>query len=272
MANKKKEVEVKEQKTVVFYDDELTAVLGTDGEIYVSVNQMCKILGLKTRGQQQRIERQDILRDGQRVCKIHTHSRGLQLAGVLKADLVPIWLAGIRTASIEDEIIKEKLKRFQAEAARVLWQAFQAGELTPSSGIEGLIESGSDIEEALKAVEMAEAVLKIARSHLRLAQSVRDNRGDISANTERIELIEAALGNSERYVSLDQASNIKEAVKVIALELGRASGKNEYGGVYGEMYRRYGVTSYKEIPAPKYEEVMSWLRDWYGGLADDMPF
>ena len=44
---------------------------------------------------------------------------------------------------------------------------------------------------------------------------------------------------------------ISQAVKTVAMKLSKASGRNEYGGVYGELYRKFGITSYKQLPVAK---------------------
>jgi len=46
-----------------------------------------------------------------------------------------------------------------------------------------------------------------------------------------------------------------------ALEQGGASGG--YAKVYSEMYRRYRVSSYKNLSQAKYDEVLAWLSNWY---------
>ena len=60
----------------------------------------------------------------------------------------------------------------------------------------------------------------------------------------------------------------------MALELGNRSGRNEYGGVYGELYRRFDITSYKRLPKNRFEEAITFLTEWYVQLTgnDDIPF
>jgi len=53
-------------------------------------------------------------------------------------------------------------------------------------------------------------------------------------------------------VTEDQASQISQAVKAVALALGKASGCNEFGDAYGELYRKFGVASYKMLPARQF--------------------
>jgi hypothetical protein len=72
----------------------------------------------------------------------------------------------------------------------------------------------------------------------------------------------------------DQASQISQAVKAVAIVYGKQTGRNEFGGVYGEMYRKFGITSYKLLPSKKFDAAMRWLADWYSQVAgsDEVPF
>ena len=108
-----------EQKIVAFYDDELIAIKADDGHIYVSIRQMCNALGLDQRSQRRQIQNHEILAEGYQRGVVLTPHRGRQQAGMIRADLVPLWLSGIQTGKVKEEI-RLKLKRFQREAAKVL--------------------------------------------------------------------------------------------------------------------------------------------------------
>jgi hypothetical protein len=56
---------------------------------------------------------------------------------------------------------------------------------------------------------------------------------------------------------------LSQAVKTVARELGARTGRNEYGGVYGQLYREFDITSYKSLPVAQFERAMEWLREWY---------
>lgn len=58
----------------------------------------------------------------------------------------------------------------------------------------------------------------------------------------------------------------------IALLLTKSSGSNQFGSVYGELYRKFGITSYKLLPAHRFEEAMHFLTSWYGDLTGETPF
>jgi hypothetical protein len=96
----------------------------------------------------------------------------------------------------------------------------------------------------------------------------------VATNTQRIEELEATLGDPIRQVTPDQASQISQAVKAVAIVYGKQTGRNEFGGVYGELYRKFGITSYKLLPAKKFDVAMGWLADWYSQVtgSDEVPF
>lgn len=119
-----KSLTVIEQREVTFYDDQLTAVRGDDGRVYVSIRQMCQALGMNVQAQTRRTQRQPILNDGYGGVAMIATPGGRQKTQVLRVDLVPLWLSGINTSRVNDEI-RPKLERFQREAAAVLWEALR---------------------------------------------------------------------------------------------------------------------------------------------------
>jgi hypothetical protein len=257
-----------EQKNVDFYGDDLTAVRLEDGQIYVGLRQMCQSLGIDTQGQRQRISRHKILDDGLGVCNLHTPSGGTQQAHVLRVDLVPLWLSGIRVKAVNEEL-RPKLERFQKEAAAVLWEAFQEGRLTAEPSFSELLEADTPAVQAYKVLQQLTA---LARSQVLLEARVSDQALMLSNLDQRLEEVEDILGDEGRHVTPDQASQISQAVKTVAMKLSKASGRNEYGGVYGELYRKFGITSYKQLPASKFDEAMRWLNEWREGIEGEMPF
>ena len=248
------------QQEVDFYGDDLTAIQGNDGNIYAGLRQMCQSLEIDDNGQRQRIRRQPVLNEGLGVCKLHTPG-GVQEVFMLRVDLVPLWLSGIRTSAVSEDV-RPKLERFQREAAKVLWEAFQQGRLTADLDFDALL--AQDTPEA-QAYKMAQAVMQLARNQLLM-------RAQITDHEQRLEAIESQLGDTGRNVTPDQASQISQAVKAVALALGKKSSRNEFGAVYGELYRKFGITGYKMLPARRFDEAMKFLTDWHEDLGGPLPF
>ncbi len=261
-----------EQRTVDFYGDELIAVRAVDGQIYVSLGHLCEALGIDTQGQARRIKRQPVLLKGHSWVDILSTQPTPQRrrSQVLRVDLVPLFLTGISTQSIGEAANRAKLERFQEEAAKVLWEAFQEGRLTAESSFDDLLSGASP--ETVQAYQVAQAVLQLARNQVMLEARLR---GVLESHEQRLEAVEAQLRlDSARYVTEEQASAISQAVKAVAVALGKKSGRNEFGGVYGEMYRKFGISGYKMLPARRFEEAMRWLAGWLGEATgqEGLPF
>jgi hypothetical protein len=250
-----------EQRTVDFYGDELTAVRVDDRQIYVSIRSLCEALGLTIAPQTRRIKRSKVLEKGFKGITVLVTPGGPQNVGMLRVDLVPLFMTGISTNAVKEEL-RLKLERFQEEAAKVLWEAFQQGRLTTDLDFDALL--AQDTPEA-QAYKMAQAVLQLARNQLLM-------RAQIADHEQRLETIEAQLGDTGRNVTPDQASQVSQAVKTVALALGKKSGRNEFGAVYGELYRKFGITGYKMLPARRFDEAMKFLTDWHEDLTGTLPF
>ncbi len=263
-------LEITEQKTVLFYDDELTAVRADDSHVYVVLSHMCDALGVDAQGQARRIKRHNVLSRGLSwVDILSTQGENTQRrrARILRVDLVPLWLSGIRTSMVNDDI-RPKLERFQEEAAAVLWEAFQEGRLNTDSRFEELLNQET---ETVQAYKMAMAIVKLAKQQILLDGRVGDAEIRLDNVEERLTTMEEQL-SSQDVVTESQASQISQAVKAVAIALGKQTGRNEFGACYGEIYRRFNTTSYRLLPRKKFDEVMAFLTEWHQNVAGDAPF
>jgi hypothetical protein len=249
-------MQVMVQKEVEFYDDRLTAARADDGRIYVSVAEVCGVLGLDRPSQQRRIREHDVLGEGLVQLALDT-AGGRQAVYMLRHDLVPLWLAGVQGRAVRDDV-RPKLKTFQLRAAQVLAEAFTDGRLTAEGEASDAL-SGVSVETA-QAVEIARAVFALARAQAALEARLG---GRLEAVEGRLETIEAAMGNKARLITEEQATALSQAVKAVAMALGKASGRNEFGQVWSNLYRRYGVAAYRQLPARRFDEAMKWLDQWY---------
>lgn len=265
------------QKQVTFYEDVITAVLveiNGEEQIYIPLRPMCDYLGLSYTGQRDRIRRDPVLSENIHQVRI---SRSLEEGSdqemvCLALKFLPGWLFGVSVNRIKEEL-REKIVRYQREGYDVLWEAFQEGRLTAGTDFEDLLASDTPAAQAYK---IASAIMKMAHQQLLLEAQLETHATQLVDHEQRLEEIEATLGDQGRFVTPDQASQISQAVKVIAMELGKRTKKNEYGAVYGQMYRQFGITGYKQLPAWQFDSAIKWLTDWYkritGATGDELPF
>ena len=265
-----------EQKEVEFYGDGIIAVRIADGSIHVPVRPICDLLGVDWAGQRRRINRDTVLSEEMRSVAV-TSMEGDRLVTrdmqCLPVDYISGFLFGINADRVKPEL-KERVVRYQRECYKVLAEAFQEGRLTADPTFDELLVADSPAAQAYK---MATAIMQMARQQLLLEAQVNQHTSRLDAYEERLELVESTLGDPGRFVTPDQAMQISQAVKMVAMELGKRTKKNEYGSVYGQLYRQFAVTSYKQLPSSQFEQAMSWLTNWYKRITgatgpDEVPF
>jgi len=265
------------QHTVLFHGDEIVAVQQDDAIVFVVFSLLCGNLNLERTSQARRVQRHEVLRSGFATLPIKTEG-GIQNMQCLRLDLLPLWLSGVQASRVKEEL-REKLIRYQREAAFVLWEAFKPQILAQEPAIEPT--GDAVIQELQRIVEMGEAMAQMARQQIELqrqqhhlaqrldkaGQIVRGMQIDIADIQVRLGTVEDKL-HPHAYITDQQAANVANAVKALAEMLTRQKGKNQYQGVYGELHRRFGVSSYTMIRQEQYDAVLAFLEDWYGAAKE----
>lgn len=264
-----------DEREVVFYDDTLIVLLvrSTEKEtpqIFVPLKPLADALGLSWSGQYERIQRDEVLAEVASVVRSPNPQRGNPELMCLPLEFIPGWLFGITASRVKEEL-REKIIRYRRECYAVLSEAFQTGRLTTAidPSFEELLQNNSPAAQAYK---LAQSVLQLAQTQLLMEAKIQSHHYLLEEHTNRLEKLEAVLNAPGRNVTEEQATQISQAVKAVALKLGEKTKRNEYGGVYGELYRKFGITSYKLLPAGKFEAAMEFLNNWYQRLLSDLPF
>ncbi len=260
-----------EQKLVEFYGDDVIAVRIADDTVYVPIRPICDLLGVDWAGQRRRINRDPVLEVEMVGIAVTTTEGDRQVTRdmqCLPLDYISGFLFGINADRVKPEL-RERVIRYQRECHKVLSEAFREGRLTTEPTFDDLLISDSP---AVQAYRMASAIMQMARQQILLEAQISQHASRLDSHEERLELVETILGDPGRHVTPEQASQISQAVKAIAMKLSDRSGRNEYGGVYGELYRRFGITSYKELPAHRFDAAMDFLNDWHARLTGNAAF
>lgn len=248
-----------EQREVAFYGDTIIAVRAEDGGVYVPIRPICDLIGIDWSAQRQRINRDAVLSKHFVVVTTTKSGRGNPNMAALPLDYLNGFLFGINASRVRPEI-REQLIRYQEDCYRILFEAFQTGELSADGDdVVDLLKNAHP--ETVEAYQIAKAVFTLARRQLITEVRLNDHE-------ERLQVLEARSRDSSRHIDTQQASMISQAVKAVALELGKHTSRNEFGGVYGELYRRYEISGYQQLPSAKFQEAMQFLRDWWQSLTD----
>ncbi len=261
-----------QQRIVPFHGDELIAVQRSDGNIFVHFGRLCDNLGLARSPQVRRVQRHAVLTTGLVTLSVDTEG-GSQSAQCLRIDLLPLWMSGLQASRVKEEL-RDKLVQYQQEAAVVLWQAFKPQILAT----EGVIEPVNDqvIQQLQQIVELGYAIARMGEQQIELQrqQYALSGRMDAAARVIRdvqlrLDNVDVRLGAVEDRVRPGaaitdaQATDVSNQVKALAeLLTGKDASKNHYQAIFAELYRRFGVSSYKLIPQAKFQAVLAFLDDW----------
>ena len=254
------------ERTVDFYGDVIPVAV-VDDEAYIPLRQIADFLGLNWSGQYQRIQRNEILaRHVQSVAM--TAADGKQYETLcLALEYLPGWLFGVTASRVREEL-RDKLVRYQEESFRVLWRAFQTEVMQPVPA------APSAPLEHVRGLALAIATLAEQQMALESRVEEVDNKAAtalarIDRAAQVVGALERRLSTVERWVSPAasitdaQAGEISNQVKALAqLLTQRDPSKNHYQGIFAELYRRFGVSSYKLIPQARYGAVLQFLEDW----------
>jgi hypothetical protein len=266
-------LEAIEQRIVPFYGDELFAVQHPDGTIFVLFARLCENLGLKREGQVRRVQRHAVLSEGLTSLPVRTDG-GVQTAQCLRLDLLPLWMSGLQAQRVKAEL-QPKLLAYQKEAAVVLWQAFkpqivvEPTAIVPDEPDRSLQQLQQIAEMGYAIARMAEQQMEIQRQQVALsgrmdtaARVLKDFQGRLDHVDLRLGMLEDTI-HPAALISDEQAAEISNRVKALAeLLTGKNNAKNHYQGIFAELYRRFGTSSYKLIRRNQYEAVLQFLDDW----------
>jgi len=277
-----------EEKTVKFYGDEITAALVEikgKGDVYVPLRPLCDYLGLDWSAQYRRSKRDEVLADELISVAMTTteigRGKGRRDNLCLALKFLPGWLFGIDATRVKPEL-KEKIIRYRRECYDVLYKAFQAETETLPFAYEARAVRAYEPnpillqirEQGLAIARMAEQQLEIEAKALEALDQAYYAHNRLNEVGKFFNRLDTRLTEVENIVKpgdiISQAQAAEIGIKVKGLaeyltsKLGPldSAGKVHYQSIFGELQRRFGVTSYKLIPQRDYNEVLAFLDDW----------
>jgi formylglycine-generating enzyme required for sulfatase activity len=101
-------------------------------------------------------------------------------------------------------------------------------------------------------------------SFIKLRDALRRHLGQVPSPAEpELEAVPTVA-----IITSKQARLISQAVKQVNVILSKDSDRNKSRFIYSKLYRKFGVRSYKQLPAGNFEEAMTWLTEWHDRLAE----
>ena len=285
-------IEPVEQKLVALTqggDDEVVAARTETSEIYLPVRPICVALGVSWATQRRKIIADDVLMESVRTLRVQTRG-GPQNLVCMDVEAIPLWLAEIEPDRVREEL-RDRLRSYKRWVKKVVYEAFarETGIETALGGTQSTAVVSPEVTALVHIAQMADAIATMARQQIAFEQHVDSRFGTLESQvieqrdalTGRLDQAAAVVGNLLRRVdaiegvvspgqviSEAQAAEISTLVKAIATEMAAkdaatgAKGRNPYQAVFGELYRRFRVSSYHNIPLRRFNDVMSWLREY----------
>lgn len=277
-----------EAKTVDFYGDDIPVVRLSDDRLYVPIIPIANALGLSVEAQRRRVQRDEVMAEDVRNVRFAL-SAGIRTLLVIPLEQLPGFLFGLDSSRVKPEL-REKVNRYRRECFRVLWQAF-AGEPAPLPALptpttlvqlpdDALTPAERDLKQAATIYQLAIARVELERRqaeneaglnelaarHQAMADYVRgfiqETRAQLGEHDQRLVQLERGLVTADP-ISEAQATQISQAVKLVADLVEQRTSKRAFGMVYDTLYRRFEITTYKLLPHKDFEAAMQWLRGWY---------
>lgn len=201
-----------EQKLVLFYEDEITAVRTKNNMIYIPIRPICDFLGVAWDPQRRRINRDPVLSEevkGVTVMvtpsSVDGRGGGPQEMICLPLKFIPGFLFGIQASRVKPGL-SEKIIRYQRECYDVLAEAFSEGRLTADPTFDDILNTNTG---AVQAYKMLQALVKLARNQVLIEariseqndrlelheEQLQEHETQFQAYNQRIEELEATLGD-----------------------------------------------------------------------------
>lgn len=239
-----------------------------NGDIFVPIRPICDNLGVTLAGQRERINRDPVLSEVVTSVSVTLTQQSRDML-CLPLKFIPGWLFGLNANRVKPEL-RDRIIRYQRECYDVLFEAFAEGRLTADLSFDDLLQQAS--RDVVEAYQIAQAIMKLARNQIMLEGRLDEHGRMLDDYGRRLETIEADMHQEDRYISETQAAQISQAVKAIAIAMGKQTGRNEFGATWGEFYRKFGIAKYRYLPISRFDEAMTWLNEFYQSLTGESPF
>jgi hypothetical protein len=243
-----------ERHVTLFYGQDLFTLLELDpNERFLSIPQLCELLGLNNATYEQRAHNHTLLAEALELFEVEFDDGHIENHLCMRIDLLPLWLSLVETAQVTP-YLRPQLELFQREVASALWQGFRPQGFGPQ---DVLVPDRLDQNPAEQAYVALLAMSTLARQQMLIERQL-DSDQHASAN----------LSNGTATAGIDdpQAVLLARAVRRVALAAQERTRRNEYPGMYTGLYRQFSISSYRRTPPARLHEALEWLERWRGDL------
>ena len=254
----------REQLPIPLFDSAVLAVRGADGQIFLSLRDICTVLGLVLSGQRRRIRGHARLT----LQPFRVIIQGqLRNADFLLLDDVPLWLLTVQINRVSDDV-RTRVDYIQTYLVTSVQRAF--GELTgltlgdqPSSAIE-------DLHELDRIDEAFQRLAEVSSRQDRADHVVRDILDQLREMRDRVQQLESL---AKSRINPQQRGTIYQMVQTWGAARADRTPNLEAGAAirmcWREVNTRFGVSTYTDLPAADYDEIVQFIKQQYYALTGE---
>jgi hypothetical protein len=254
----------REQLPIPLFDSAVLAVRGADGQIFLSLRDICTVLGLVLSGQRRRIRGNSRLT----LQPFRVIIQGqLRNADFLLLDDVPLWLLTVQINRVSNDV-RTRVDYIQTYLVTSVQRAF--GELTgltlgdqPSSAIE-------DLRELDRIDEAFQRLAEVSSRQNRAAYVVRDILDQLREMRDRVQQLESL---AKSRINPQQRGTIYQIVQTWGEARAERIPNLEAGAAiracWREVNARFGVSTYTDLPAAHYDEIVQFIKQQYHALTGE---
>lgn len=257
----------REQLPIPLFDGVVLAARSGEGLIFLDLRDLCSTLGLDVASQRRRILATEELHLVP--FRVTVDGQQLRTRDFLLLDDVPVWLLSVQQRRVAPEV-RERFSYVKTYLVAAVRQAF--AQLTglpdaPSSAIEDLGDLDRIDQALTQLAELGQRQAAIEQSQVRARTAYRDLHALLLELRERVQALEqqarTRLSPTQRgtIYRMVQTWGQARAERAPELTAGLAIRRS-----WAEVNARFGVGTYTDLPAARYDEIVQFVQERYRAL------
>lgn len=244
-----------ETLVVTFFAHPCLAIRSDDGTIYMSLRDLCDVVGLRLNGQLRRLRADVDLRDGLATFRVLT-AGGMQDQEFLILEFVPTWVTSVSRARATP-VAQERLRYLRLFTIRETYNAF--------ARTAGLPEGDSrQIEDMRDLAHFDDAMTDIADRQRQIEESQNKARSAWRELDARVRSLEEKIGGS---ITNSQRGTIYQLVQAWAgariAHDPNLTRQEAFQSCWAAIKSRYTIAKYEQLPATQYADCVAYIKAAY---------
>jgi hypothetical protein len=256
----------REQLPITLFEHVVLAARTDDGQIYLSLRDLCDALSLDLTAQRRRINANPSLRLTQlRVLQ----GRQLRVLDFLLLDDVSLWILNVQTRRVNSEVRArfDYVKSYLEASVRQAFAALTGLPAGPSSEIEDLAEL-----DRIEAAFTELAALRSRQEHIEHSQdrartAYRDLLQLVNELRARVQTLES---QAKARLTPAQRGTIYQMVRTWGEARAERDPKPNPGAAIHKCWRefnaRFGISTYTDLPAASVDAAVQFIKEQYRAL------